>query len=379
MHQTIKNNQTDYEKMFSPPEPEEIEVSLFGQGYGESILIHATQNNWFIVDSCINPSTKRPASLEYLDKIGVDPSIAVKQIIATHWHDDHIRGLGDVYKACTSAEFVCSVALNFPEFITLVQTYENNIMAKDTGVDEFKKIIKELLRREMLPVYATANTSLWKRKIRDENGNEKECCIYSLSPSNYAITAAMIDIQRNHIIKKDAKRRVIATSPNHAAVVLWVSIGDFNMLLGSDIENTGNTNSGWSVIVNSTLRPQGKAKYFKIPHHGSQNAHSLEVWQDMIDTDHVSVLTPFQKADKLLPTRSDVDRICSLSDKSFSTSFLKQKKVKRDKYVEKMIQETVKNIRLANPSFGQVRKRVSEKGSSIDLFLDATPLKQIYN
>ncbi|GBD96556.1 hypothetical protein BMS3Abin06_01442 [bacterium BMS3Abin06] len=363
--------------MISPPEPEEIEVSVFGRGYGESILIHATQNNWFIVDSCINPSTERPASLEYLDKIGIDPALAVKQIIATHWHDDHIRGLGDVYKACTSAEFVCSVALNFPEFITLVQTYENNIMAKDTGIDEFKTIVNELLHRKKKPVFAMANTPLWRKEIKDNNGNEKECCIYSLSPSNHAITAAMIDIQRNQATKKDAKKRVIATSPNHAAVVLWISIGDFNILLGSDLENTRNTDSGWSAIVNSTLRPQGRAKYFKIPHHGSQNAHSLEVWQHMMDTDHVSILTPFHKL--LLPTRSDVDRICSLSERSFSTSSLKQKKVKRDKSVEKMIKDTVKNIRLANPSFGQVRQRVSSNGSSIDLFLDATSLKQIYD
>lgn len=383
MNQPSRERQTNYEKLFSPPEPDEIEISVFGRGYGESILIHATQNNWFVVDSCINPSTNRPAPLEYLEKIGIDPSIAVKQIIATHWHDDHIRGLGDVYKVCSSAEFVCSVALNFPEFITLVQTYENNIMAINTGIDEFKKIINELLcRYKEQPIFAAANRPLWRKIIKDCDGNERECCIYSLSPSDYAITAAMIDIQRNQIIKKVAKNRVMATSPNHAAVVLWVSIGDFNLLLGSDLENTNNPDSGWSAITNSSLRPQGKAKYFKIPHHGSQSAHSLEVWQHMIDKDHISVLSPFQKAGTLLPTKSDVERICSFSNRSFSTASLppKRKIGKRDKSVEKTIRETVKSIRLANPLFGQVRERINKEGSRVvELFSDAVSLKQIYN
>jgi hypothetical protein len=51
------------------------------------------------------------------------------------------------------------------------------------------------------------------------------------------------------------------------------SIGDIALLLGADLEETGEEDTGWSVIVASTERPHGKASIFKIPHHGSETAH----------------------------------------------------------------------------------------------------------
>lgn len=60
------------------PESDEIEVSLFGPGYGECVLLHVGFNNWFIVDSCVDPLTKDPIPLAYLDAINVNPAISVK-------------------------------------------------------------------------------------------------------------------------------------------------------------------------------------------------------------------------------------------------------------------------------------------------------------
>ena len=45
------------------PERSEIEVSLFGPGYGESIVLHLGENLWLIVDSCLDPLTRDPAPL----------------------------------------------------------------------------------------------------------------------------------------------------------------------------------------------------------------------------------------------------------------------------------------------------------------------------
>lgn len=36
--------------MYTAPEVGEIEVSVFGPGYGESILLHAGDNDWFLID-----------------------------------------------------------------------------------------------------------------------------------------------------------------------------------------------------------------------------------------------------------------------------------------------------------------------------------------
>jgi hypothetical protein len=58
------------------PFENEIEVTVFGPGFGESILMHLGKNCWAIVDSCIDKATKNPAALSYLEQIGVDASVA---------------------------------------------------------------------------------------------------------------------------------------------------------------------------------------------------------------------------------------------------------------------------------------------------------------
>lgn len=365
----------------NPPTDDEIEISIFGQGYGECVLIHLFQNNWIIIDSCINPSTRKPAALEYLESIGVDTNSAVKAIIATHWHDDHIRGIGKTFASCSSADFFCSDALNYKEFITLVETYENNIMAKDTGIDEFKQIVKIMIERETIPHFASANQLIWKKEMIGSKGEKHNCLIHSLSPSSRSKLAAMVDIQRNQQREKSPKKRVIASSPNHAAIALWVSIGDYNILLGSDLEETGHPLEGWTAILNSQLRPEGVASCFKVPHHGSANAHHDDIWNKMIDLNHISILTPFVKGNKTLPSKEDVQRICGRSSNSFSSSSLiVKRRVKRGQLIEKMIKDTVKSIRLTNPSFGQVRIRIpNDRKSLIELFLSAVPLNKLYN
>jgi len=79
------------------PQPHELDVVVFGPGVGESILLHLGESDWFVIDSCKYPGEKTPAALKYLPSIGVDPSVSVKRILATHWHDDHIKGLAISY------------------------------------------------------------------------------------------------------------------------------------------------------------------------------------------------------------------------------------------------------------------------------------------
>jgi len=38
-----------------PPEADVVEVSIFGPGKGESVLIHLGNGKWIMIDSCIDP------------------------------------------------------------------------------------------------------------------------------------------------------------------------------------------------------------------------------------------------------------------------------------------------------------------------------------
>jgi glyoxylase-like metal-dependent hydrolase (beta-lactamase superfamily II) len=76
------------------PSSTEVEVTVIGTGggYGESIVIKTGIDSWIIVDSCINPNTKSPLAIEYLQGINVDLNKIIL-VICTHWHNDHIKGL----------------------------------------------------------------------------------------------------------------------------------------------------------------------------------------------------------------------------------------------------------------------------------------------
>ena len=170
----------------TPPASDEAEISIFGPGFGECILLHMREGEWVVVDSCVNSRGGVPVALEYLRRFNVDPRTAVKRIVATHWHDDHVAGLAEIVRTCVDADFVCSSALRTPEFLTLTQIQGSN---EDllSGTDEFAQILTELAARERGErlgsgrlKFALAQGQLWSRL--DTNGR-LHSRLLALSPS----------------------------------------------------------------------------------------------------------------------------------------------------------------------------------------------------
>ncbi|MGA1826416.1 MAG: MBL fold metallo-hydrolase [bacterium] len=375
-------------KLESIPLDDEIEVSIFGPGYGESVVVHVGEGEWIIVDSCIDPIVKKPNPLTYLQQLGVNPAKAVKQIIATHWHDDHIRGLGKIVRECNSAEFVCSGALTTKEFLTLVRAYGAHTMMKSSGVQEFYEIINSLKERKHIkndlipPKFASADRCLWQRSQNDLEG--RRCCaIYALSPSDTSILQSKLEIEKFIPHYGETKKR-IALFPNYLAVVLWIKIGSIYILLGSDLEEFGNPRTGWSAIVTSKTRPKGRASLFKLPHHGSSTADHPKVWEEMLKANPIAVLTPFIKGKTLLPTKQDIERIYARTDQAYATStFMHKSKTKRPNIVTKQVKEIVRSIHTVPSSKGQIRIRIKIEDKNLpckaELFGDAIPLNQFYH
>ena len=286
----------------APPEHDQIEVCLFGPGYGECILLHIGKGNWVIVDSCLNKES-HPAASAYLHGLGLDPAGVVRLVVATHWHDDHIRGMGKLIEICNNATFCCASALRENEFLTAVGAMESGpVAAAGSGMREFHKVLSLLAERSSKPKFALAN-----RLIFDQDG----CEIWSLSPSDEEFTAFLQRIGRLLPKKHETKRRIPALTPNEVAVVLLVKIDDIVILLGADLESPG-----WLKILNAHERPKCKASVFKIAHHGSQDAHEDRVWREMLHINPVATLTPWQRGRKRLPTKSDIERIISFTPKS---------------------------------------------------------------
>jgi hypothetical protein len=152
-----------------------------------------------------------------------------------------------------------------------------------------------------------------------------------------------------------AKRRMADQDPNDLSVATLLAIGDQGILLGADLEENGDQELGWSAVVRLAQSP--KAEIFKVPHHGSQNAHCKEVWDEMLGPNPIAIVTQWSK-NRGLPTATDVARLASQTNCGFITS-VKQGSIDhaRPYAVIKQVRETVGRIRSAEDTTGFVTVR----------------------
>lgn len=361
-----------------PPAPDEVEVSLFGPGIGESVVIHLGLGEWIIIDSCVDSRTRTAAPLEYLRRLNVDVKTAVKLLVVTHWHNDHMLGASQIFEAAESATIVCSGALQIHEFAELIAASTRERLG-ELELPEFARILEILKSRtgarkvSVGPIWAVEGRLLYSRGASATCGFAE---IHSLSPSDSAMTLAHREFARYLPKYKEAQLTPVSLSPNNVAVVLWVKVGDARILLGSDLEESNNPGLGWRAILNSSVRDTLPAHVFKIPHHGSDTAHSDDVWKKMLIAAPVVVLTPFLRGSKALPSSSDVERILSKTPNAYATAKSGGRAApRRDRAVERLVGG---RLRAMNGAMGHIRVRWSSVGATgsaqTDLFSGATQL-----
>ena len=330
----------------SPPKQEEFEVTLLGPGYGESVVVHTGGERWMIIDSCIGASGC-PRALEYLANIGVDPARAVDRIVATHWHDDHIRGMAKLVQVCRNAEFCCAGALCDKEFLAAVHALEQrHFSAAGSGVRELHSVFSQLESRASPPTFAFAN-----RRIHVQGG----CEVWSLSPHDAAFRNFLASVGRRFSGEGRTKMRVPSNLPNEVAVVLWIRVADIVVLLGSDLERPS-----WIEILKSEARPYDLASVFKVPHHGSPDAHEPEVWMRMLEPNPYAVLTPWRRGKGTLPSKEDVQRLLSETDNAFTTArthAAAQTQAHRNPAVSRTLRDSEVKLRRSVMPSGAVRLR----------------------
>ncbi len=295
-------------------------------------------------------------------------------IVATHWHDDHIRGLGEILAECPNAEFVFSTALLKEEFLSLICAYGERQYIS-SGVNEFNDVLKLLESRGQEVILASENKCILKKTTA-----LGECEIHSLSPSDASILQALQHIGRLLPIEGERKNDLVMLQPNHLAIVLWVRVGDFHLLLGSDLQNMNSQKIGWERIVQSSKRPQGSAEAFKVPHHGSANADEESVWKLMLNRNPQTVVTPFCLGKVKIPTYQDVQRLISRTDNGYITAPPVERKARHEKLVKQFLEAATTYSRIINPDFGGVRMKWPHCDTGdcrVDLFGGAQSLNQL--
>lgn len=353
----------------TPPRADELELSVFGRGYGEAICVHSGDGEWTIVDSCINPYTRQPAALSYLESLHLAAPNVVRLVVATHWDDDHIRGLNDIVEACPGATFACSAALRRREIIAFVIEQEAARGALGSGVDEFRKILRLCRDRGTLILWAKANLPLHPLPPGDAPR------VVALSPSEDAFERSVESlIEAATAARSTVPRRYRAPEgANGASVAMSVRNENVAVLLGADLETSTNDEAGWEAVVRY-CRPSVQASAVKVPHHGSSGAHHEEMWSQLAVSNALAVLAPWARGTKFLPTDEDLGRLRSVAGRVYITAVPSLARVRKDRELEKMIRrlhgENISKLR----GWGHVRlrRRLDEPEWRVELDGDAT-------
>ncbi|MFD3447054.1 hypothetical protein ACFDTO_20850 [Microbacteriaceae bacterium 4G12] len=348
----------------SPPDVDELEVSIFGPGRGESILVHVGDGRWITIDSCINRRDGTSPALEYLARLGVAVETQVVLVIATHAHDDHTAGISRIYAAAAAARLVTSAAFTSTEFFASVAADEDIEAQLNQSVrSEFRAVLDEARARAGRGERPIIRASARKDLLPADDmawPNGPSLRVLALSPSETAVDRSHVAVASG-AARVGERRRLSAPDPNEYSVAVWIDVGDVSLLFGGDLL-TGPTGCGWLAIADEH-HPENTASVFKVPHHGSENAHLEETWNDLVDTEAVSLLTPFRMGSRSIPRDEDVDRIVSRSGQTYITAKTQQPAASRDVKIARVaLPSFAKNVREVDGLPGHVQARLA-KGS----------------
>lgn len=356
------------------PVVDEFEITLIGTGggYGETVLIHLGQRQWVVIDSCKDPRSGTILGLEYLTSLGVNLATEVKLIICTHWDDDHIRGVSALLAACESAVFCISAVNDQDQFLRLVSLdFEKlNKLGALTSTKEFMACLEVIEGRELPLRKAVQDKNLYSSVL---NGERVE--VFSLSPSDESIRLYDFEIAR--LVREfGPPERKMIQSPNEKSIVVMLKLGKHRAILGADLEVTGSNLTGWECILQNCTSIDKKSSYVKISHHGSENGYHVDIWNNLLESDPQSTLTPWNK-NKGLPQPDMVNKYKSHTPHLYITSDTKSTgPKKRSSDIEKVLDRLGYKPREIRFYRGIIRSRIRQSDTEwrTDLFDGARKL-----
>ncbi|MBS1190987.1 MAG: hypothetical protein H6R10_2779 [Rhodocyclaceae bacterium] len=300
-----------------------------------------------LVDSCLVPGTSEPASRAYLEQIGV-PASGVKAIIASHWHDDHVRGISTLAAHYADAEFMLSHVFSDAEATAFLAAYSEKFAP---GLSRGSKELYSAVKAREIVYFLHQRTS-----VLELTANERNIRVCALSPTPAACAQSIAHFA-SHVPKNPGIQigHAPEMKPNLEAVVLHIDFVGDAVLLGSDLEN--HEALGWSAVVNDQWcanRPRSSA--YKVAHHGSSTGDHPPVWANMLNPNPVTCLTPYSLAGQYLPTSGDKSRIRDCTPHAYISSGA-SRRPSMDAAVLKRLNDIATEVTVANPGFGAVRLR----------------------
>jgi hypothetical protein len=276
-----------------------LQVTVLGRAVGESVVVRFGGLGWLVVDSFV--SRRRAAPLRYIEHVGGDPA-DIRWVCATHWHNDHVKGLSEVLAAAGTDATFFSPAISDPKRLARVIAAAETAAADSTeeldfGADSFGLVLEELDNREE-PLSLTAARSFILRR--------GGVAVSALSPTAWALHRGQASVSRDLVTEPAPNTAAAVLEPNLTSIALWLETPTHVVLLGGDLER--HEEFGWSRAITETADTRGerRATLLKVPHHGSEDADDDAMWDSLMSVDAFGVVTPFRTT---LPSTSDLQRL----------------------------------------------------------------------
>jgi len=320
------------EKLLRPPNKNEVEISVFGPGYGESIVLHIPEIGWGVVDSCITRigNTYVVPALNYLLELLPPTFPRLAFVVLTHPHKDHYEGIEKVLRQYPGGtERVCRYDGDGIRELKLYLTQQRvagNYVLRGL-VDVFKAMEEAVksgtqFRRlgEMALVFDLKNVSV-------EGYGKTDIRMMALSPSATSSQKYVEMLFKAFPQNGKPIFPINDEAHNLISVALLLDIGDIQVILGSDVENGLQANTGWNGIISNKDCPELWANLVKVSHHGSENGFNPLAWeQHCRKMRPLAIVTSFRQGKTILPKNEDIQNLKKVSHKVGLTSPLRLEK-----------------------------------------------------
>jgi hypothetical protein len=349
---------------FETPDIDELEVSIFGPGRGECVVIHVPSGPWLIVDSFAvrSPTGDVPVAVEYLRRLKVSD---VAGFFITHWHDDHTRGAADIIRA-------------FPASLKRVG------LPSAIGERELASFVADLLPdkqrfkivQELVAVISALNELSGIHSVVLGDGVSFQpspgCSLEVMSPS-------LDDLRHQAVTMASYLPGWTGPPPrrydvNSGCAVMRLTCGPFGVMLYSDLDVGDDDKRGLRCIVKK-YGAGLRADIVKIGHHGSETAYYPPALAAGNADQAVGAITPFPARGEALPRRKHVAQYKAALRAVHLTAGLgpQTQKVGKVPLRDTPFSEYVKTSPRHLDAIGQVRYRIrnSENTVRVELFPSA--------
>jgi beta-lactamase superfamily II metal-dependent hydrolase len=357
-----------------PPRPEELELTLFGPGYGESVVLHIPGLGWGVIDSCIWHPPRRPAKnppLEYLRLLSVE---SLHFIILTHPHEDHYRGMAEILRAYRGR--IRYVSRYHGEGVRELKVYlARQRLAGRSGMASLGDVFTAMEDAKESGAYELRLSEMThiidRQNLQVGDSPSFDVQMIALSPSAESgerytnlLRQSIPNVGERLLPLKDELHNYIASA------ILLVA-GQVRVILGSDLESGTTDQMGWRGVLSNPDRHNLSADLVKVAHHGSSNAHSQRAWQLHGEGGlPLAALTPWNRGAKPLPQDSDIERLKGVSAQVGQTAAVRTQRPE-DTYsreVAKTLHAAARNWRVITPAHqvGALRIRFHLDGTIVE-------------